>query len=175
MKRIALLCMTLCLFSVAVQAQVLATRNGKISFASPSDDDVKAVNNQVTSRLATATGQMTFSVLMKGFKFELAEMQDHFNGKDYANTTTYPRADFSGMITNVKTINFTKDGTYAATVKGNLTMHGVTKSVTVTGNVIVAGGKVTVKASFPLALADYNINGKGVSSKINVEVSCKYD
>ena len=69
------------LLAADAQAQkVFTTRNGKINFMAPSDDDVKAVNNEVTSRIAD-NGQLSFSLLLKGFKFKYAEMQEDFNDK----------------------------------------------------------------------------------------------
>ncbi|MFX5998986.1 hypothetical protein ABTF05_21635, partial [Acinetobacter baumannii] len=72
------------------------------------DEDVKAVNNEVASRLAD-NGTISFSLLLKSFRFQLAEMQDHFNDK-YVESDKFPRADFKGTITNIKDINFAKDG-----------------------------------------------------------------
>ncbi len=90
--------------------KIYATRNGRISFSTPSDEDVKAVNNEVTSRIAD-NGQVTFSLLIKGFKFKLAEMQEHFNDQ-YLESSKFPRADFKGNIVNVSDVNFNKDGSY---------------------------------------------------------------
>lgn len=152
--------------------KIFATRNGKISFTAPNDDDVAAVNNEVTSRIAD-NGQMTFSLLIKSFKFKFAEMQDHFNDQ-YLESTKFPRGDFKGTITNLTEVNFSKDGTYKATVSGDLTLHGVTKKVTVNGTIEVKGGKPAVIAKFTIALNDFNVSAKAVAEKVNVEVSCQY-
>lgn len=161
------------LFISTVDAQkIFATRNGKIAFDAPSDDDVKAVNNEVTSRIAD-NGQLTFSLLIKGFKFKLAEMQDHFNDQ-YLESTKFPRADFKGNIVNLKEVNFSKDGTYKIAVKGNLVMHGVTKEVTVNGTLEIKGGKPIANAKFTALLKDYNISTSGVGEKIVIDISCQY-
>ncbi|GAC1437796.1 MAG: hypothetical protein NVSMB63_00200 [Sediminibacterium sp.] len=152
--------------------KIFGTRNGKISFQSPTDDDVKAVNNEVTSRIAD-NGQVTFSLLIKGFKFRYAEMQEHFNDQ-YAESSKFPRADFKGMIANLKDVNFTKDGSYKVTVKGNLTMHGVTKNITVNGTLDMRGGKPAVKAGFPAVMKDYNIDAGSVTDKVAVDIDCQY-
>ncbi|MBU3744315.1 MAG: YceI family protein, partial [Sediminibacterium sp.] len=108
----------------SLQAQkTFGTRNGQIVFQSPSDEDVKATNNEVSSRLQD-NGTLSFSLLIKGFKFKMAEMQDHFNTQ-YLQSNQYPRADFKGTITNIASVNFTKDGNYPVQVKGDLTLHGV--------------------------------------------------
>jgi hypothetical protein len=152
--------------------KIFATRNGKISFSAPADEDIKAVNNEVTSRLAD-NGQMTFSLLIKGFKFKLAEMQEHFNDQ-YLESTTFPRADFKGMIVNLNDINFNKNGTYKVTVKGDLNMHGVTKNTTVNGTIDIKDGKPSVTAQFTAQMKDFNINAAKVTDKVLIDISCQY-
>lgn len=152
--------------------KIYATRNGKVSFEAPSDEDVKAVNNEVTSRMAD-NGQVTFSLLIKGFRFKLAEMQEHFNDQ-YLESTKFPRADFKGNIVNLNEVNFSKDGTYKISVKGDLTMHGVTKNVTVTGTLEIKEGKPSANAKFTILMKDYNVSAGSVTDKIMAELSCQY-
>ncbi len=175
MKQISILAVITAFLFIGIQAdaqKIFATRNGRITFESPTDGDVKAVNNEVTSRIAD-NGQLTFSLLMKGFKFKLAEMQEHFNDQ-YAESTKFPRADFKGNIANLKEVNFTKDGSYKVSVKGDLTMHGVTKNVTVNGVVEIKAGKPTARGSFVISLKDFKIDASSVTEKVEVEVSCQY-
>lgn len=157
----------------SVNAQkVFSTRNGKISFAAASDDEVKATNNEVNSRVAD-NGQITFSLLIKGFRFKLAEMQDHFNDQ-YLESNKFPRADFKGNLTNLGEVNFNKDGVYKATVKGALTLHGITKNITANGTIEIKGGKPVVACKFSIPLKDYNVSTSGVGDRIAVEVNCTY-
>lgn len=164
------------LFSIAftqTQAQKLyGTRNAKVSFIATNDEDVKAVNNEVASRLSDK-GEISFSLLIKGFKFEYAEMQEKFNN-DYAESNKFPRAEFKGTISNIKDINFTKDGNYKAVVKGNLTLHGVTKPVTVNGTITVKGGKVSATGKFPIVMKDHKIDASAVTEKVNAEINAVY-
>lgn len=152
--------------------KVFATRNGKVSFMAPSDDDVKAVNNEVTGRIAD-NGQLSFSLLLKGFKFKYAEMQEDFNDK-YVESSKFPRADFRGTIVNLKEVNFSKDGSYKATVKGDLTMHGVTKNITVTGKLDIKEGKPIASCRFVILMKDFGVEASAVTSKVMAEVSCQY-
>lgn len=152
--------------------KVFSTRNGKISFASPTDEDVKAVNNEVTSRMAD-NGQVTFSLLIKSFKFKLAEMQEHFNDQ-YLESNKFPRADFKGTIVNLAEVNFGKDGTYKATVKGDLTLHGVTKNITASGTIEIKGGKPSASCQFPIAMTDFNVKASSVTSKVTIDLNCQY-
>ena len=61
-------------------------------------------------------------------------------------------------------------------VKGNLTIHGVTKEVASDGIIQVDGDKLTTTASFNLEVADYNIQIPGIvrdkiAKTVNVKVS----
>ncbi len=173
MKKILCFTVGILLIYGSISAQkVYSTRNGKISFIAPNDEDVKAVNNEVTSRLSD-NGAMSFSCLIKGFKFAYAEMQDHFN-TEYLQSNTYPRADFKGTITNLKEVVFTKNGTYKAIVKGDLTLHGVTKNITVNGTITVKDGKMTAIASFPILMKDFKIDASSVTEKVKAEINCIY-
>ncbi|BFG70824.1 hypothetical protein KACHI17_17050 [Sediminibacterium sp. KACHI17] len=173
MKKIIGLVSMVFLIGLQADAQkIFGTRNGKITFESPTDADVKAVNNEVTSRIAD-NGQITFSMLMKGFKFKYAEMQEHFNDQ-YIESTKFPRADFKGNIVNLKDVNFAKDGSYAVTVKGDLTMHGVTKNITVKGNIEIKSGKPSARAGFVINMSDFKIDASSVTEKVSVDINCQY-
>lgn len=173
MKLFLSLLLTALFFVSNLTAQkIFATRNGKISFVSPSDDDVKAVNNEVTSRIAE-NGQVTLSLLIKGFKFSLAEMQEHFND-EYLESSKFPRADFKGNIVNLKEVNFNKDGSYKMSVTGVLTMHGVTKNITVNGTIEIKGGKPIANCRFSILIKDFNVDASKVTGNVIAEVSCQY-
>jgi len=169
---LSLLIASLFIVSNADAQKIFATRNGKIVFSAPTDDDVKAVNNEVTSRIAD-NGQVTFSLLIKGFRFKYAEMQEHFNDQ-YLESNKFPRADFKGNIVNLKEVNFTKDGSYKVIVKGDLTMHGITKSITANGKIDIKAGKPVVTCEFEVSMKDFNVDAAKVTSKVTVEVSCQY-
>jgi hypothetical protein len=173
MKKIISLSIGMILIFSTIDAQkVYGTRNGKISFIAPNDEDVKAVNNELTSRLSD-NGAISFSCLIKGFKFAYAEMQDHFN-TEYLQSNQFPRADFKGTITNLKEVNFTKNGVYKAIVKGDLTMHGVSKNITVNGTITVKDGKISAIASFPIIMKDFKIDASSVAERVKAEISCIY-
>jgi polyisoprenoid-binding protein YceI len=57
-----------------------------------------------------------------------------------------------------------KDGSYPATVKGKLTLHGETRDVETAGKINVSKGKITATASFSVLLSDYKVNVPGVVS-----------
>lgn len=129
--------------------------------------------------LNTQTGQFVFAVLIKGFHFSSALMEEHFN-ENYLESNKFPKSTFNGKISNLSAVNFTKDGVYAVTVDGDMTMHGVTKKVSIPGSVTVKGGKVTAFSKFNVKLKDYNITvpslvADKISEEIDVTVDCKYE
>jgi polyisoprenoid-binding protein YceI len=168
--------------TVQLQAQeVHLTRNGKITFFShTSIEDIQAVNNEVTSTVNSKTGAVQFLVLIKGFQFRKAAMQQHFNSDDYMNSDQYPKADFKGTIKDISKVNLAKDGLYPVIVEGNLTMHGVTNKVTANGSVTVKDGKISTYAKFPVKLAEYKITvpaftAAKIAQVVDVIVSCSYE
>jgi hypothetical protein len=149
-----------------------STKKGAIKFVSPTDADVNAVNNEVSSKIS-ATGDIRFSLLFKGFQFKYAEMQTHFN-EEYVESEKYPRASFTGTIQNIKSIDFTKDGKYTAKVVGTLTMHGVTKPVQTTATLNISKGKIAATATMSINMSDFKIDASAVTEKVDLEINCNY-
>lgn len=133
------------------------TKTGKITFYSkaPLEND-EAVNKTVTAVLDSKSGAIQFAVQMKGFEFEKQLMQQHFN-ENYVESDKYPKSEFKGTITNNSAIDYTKEGTYTVQVKGQLTIHGVTKNITSAGTLKIIGGNIDASSTFNVLLSDYNI------------------
>ena len=100
-------------------------------------------------------------------------MQEHFNDQ-YLESNKFPRADFKGTIVNLKEVNFGKDGSYKVSVKGDLTLHGVTKSITVAGTIEIKGGKPLASCKFVIRMKDFNVDASSVTETVNAEVNCQY-
>jgi len=153
------------------------TKTGKISFISKAPlEEIEGKNKTVTAVVDSKTGAMQFAVQMKGFEFEKQLMQQHFN-ENYVESDKYPKAEFKGTISNNSTINYSKDGTYPAKVKGKLTIHGVTKDVETTGALKIDGGKIDANSTFNVLISDYNIKIPAVvkdkvSNTIKITVDC---
>ena len=102
-------------------------------------------------------GEVAASTLVRSFKFHEALVEDHFN-ENYMESEKYPKASFKGKIVNIKDVDLKKDGEYKITIKGDLTLHGVTNPVEVLGTMTVKGGKVIGKTTFNVSLAGYKIH-----------------
>ena len=147
-------------FAAPVHAQKMFTRDGVVGFdatAPNSPESIKAVNKSGTCVWDKSSGAVEMAVLVKGFLFERALMQEHFN-ENYLESSTYPKATFKGKLDNPASVNTDKDGTYKVNATGAMTMHGVTKPLTVPVTFTVKSGKVSTVVNFALALADYNVD-----------------
>ena len=180
MKNLTLFVMALCLFSSVANAQNYYTKNGRISFFSKTSmENIDAVNNQVVSVINMTTGDVGFSVLINGFLFKKALMQEHFN-ENYMESTKYPKAIFKGKSADLAKVSAGKDGTYPITVSGDLTMHGITNKISAPATITVKGGKISGSATFKVLLADYKISipkvvENNISKTIEIKVDCNYD
>ncbi len=176
MKKIFLAAAILLSASVALAQKKYFTKNGRISFqAGTALEDIDAVNNSAASVFDAATGQIEFAVLIRGFEFKRALMQEHFN-ENYLESDKFPKSVFKGKIVNADKVDFDKDGSYPIIVKGMLDMHGIKKEIEASGTLQVAGATVRAGAGFTVLLTDYNITIPGlVKDKISKTVSIKLD
>ncbi len=181
MKKIIATCSVVSFFVLTAFSQTYITRNGNISFSSHTAlEDVKAQNNEAASALNTTTGDLEFKVAVKSFHFEKAAMEDHFNDDDYMASEKYPKAGFKGKISNISSVDFSKDGSYTVSVSGDLTIRDVTKPVTAQGTITIKDGKVSVASNFTIKRKDYNVIGesfvqKKISEDIAITVNCQYE
>jgi hypothetical protein len=180
MKKITTLLAILLFTATLANAQKYMTKGGTIKFFSETPmEKIEAVNRQVNSALDFSTGNFVFKVLIRGFEFEKALMQEHFN-ENYMESEKFPNSTFSGKITNIKDVNLGKDGFYKVVVEGDLSMHGVTNKVKVNGTIEVKDGTIAGKATFNVSPKDYNISIpkaviKNISEAIQVDVNISLD
>ncbi len=175
MKKIILLLAFATVFMAQANAQKYGTRKGTITFNSETAmEKIKAVNNTVSAVIDAKTKKLQFAVLIKGFQFKKALMQEHFN-ENYMESSKYPKASFKGEIVGGD-VDFTQIGTYEAKVKGKLTIHGVTKEVTVPATIEMSKAGAHTTATFDVLVADYGIQIPSlVKNKIAKSVTINVD
>jgi hypothetical protein len=181
MKQLVLLSSILLLSFTSGNAQEkYFTKSGKIVFSSKTSlENIEGRNKSVTCVLDTKSGNLQFAVLMKGFEFEKALMQEHFN-ENYVESHKFPKAEFKGQVINSSEIDFGKEGTYPAKVRGKLTIHGETKDIETNGKIVVKGDKIEAGADFNIQIADYNITVPSVvkdniSTTVTIAVNCSLE
>ena len=154
------------------------TRGGHVSFFSASImEDIEARNDKVAAVFDVATGQIAFSVPVHEFQFKRTLMQEHFN-ENYLESDKYPKATFTGQLLNAALVlKQLPSASQNVEAEGNLTLHGVTHKVIVTGTLQLRDGQLVVFAYFNLAPADYAIDvpllvrehiAKSVSVRVNL-------
>lgn len=154
------------------------TRTAKVSFRSQTPiEEIYSENNQVASILKGegAKKVLAFNVIMRSFKFEKALMEEHFNEK-YVHSEKYPTAKFIGAFGDA--IDLTTPGVYKnIPISGTMTLHGVSRPVTVPVDFEVAQNKeIKGSATFKIRPEDYNIEiPKLVREKIAQEVVVTVD
>ncbi len=153
------------------------TKNGTIVFYSKTPaQNIEAVNKKSLVVIDMAANKMEFSVLIKGFEFEKALMQEHFN-EDYLESDKYPKAVFKGSFEEpVVDVKLTENKTLTLKVKGNLTLHGVTKAINTIAVLQTKNNVISATSNFKILLSDYNIKvpsvvGNAISKEIEIRVN----
>jgi hypothetical protein len=176
MKKIGLLVLVaLCSF-VTIQEKKI-TKTGTITFEAsvPSFEEVKAKNTAVTCVLNTTNGEIAALALMKGFRFKVALMEEHFN-ENYIESSKFPKATFKGKIEN---FDISKISTTSKdyTIKGKLELHGKSKDITTIAKIKKTGTDIEVKTNFSVNVSDYDIEIPSVISKKvakKVTIDCNF-
>jgi hypothetical protein len=159
--------------SISGLCQNYMTKNGFIGFYSKTPlEDIRAENNQVYAVLDPASHRLAFAVLMKGFLFTKELMQIHFN-ENYVESDKYPKATFSGACSG--DMDLSKDGTYQVVIKGDLSLHGVTKPIETTAQLDVKNNHIKGTSTFKLKPEDFKITipaivREKIASEMNVKV-----
>jgi hypothetical protein len=180
MKKTTFLLTLFFVFALANAQDKYMTKNGHIRFYSHTPmEDIDANNHQVGSIIDIKTGEIVFNALIKSFEFSRALMQEHFN-ENYMESDKIPNAKFKGQVLNIKDLDIKKDGNYAVDIKGDLTVHAVTKNITVKANLEVKDGKITGTSKFTVTAADFNISipsvvKEKIAKEIEVTVEMNYE
>lgn len=105
------------------------TKSGIIDFEAsvPSFEEVKAKNSAVSCVINTDNGEIAALGLVKGFRFKVALMEEHFN-ENYAETEKFPKTSFSGKIANFSLEELSNIGKEFE-LSGKLTFHGETVEI----------------------------------------------
>src|SRR6186713_3006983 len=110
MNKMVVTIFLLFIIPVAGWSQLYMTRSGFVGFYSKTSlEDIRAENNQAYAVIDAGKKNIAISLLMKGFVFPKALMQEHFN-ENYMESDKYPKATFSGTYTG--DLVTTKDGVY---------------------------------------------------------------
>lgn len=139
----------------------------------PTFEEVAAENKAASAALDGSNGDIAILALMKGFRFKIALMEEHFN-ETYAETDKYSKATFKGKVQDFDIAKLTSDGK-AFTIEGELTIHGVSKKITDVATISKSGNIVTIKGNFTVKPQEFNIEvPKLVRNKVADKVKISY-
>jgi len=147
----------LTILTISVNAQDLyAVTESEIKFHSDSPlEKIEAVNRKTKSFFKISSKTLMFVIPVVSFKFEKPLMEEHFN-ENYLETEKFPTAKFSGTIN--EDLDYTKNGTYDASVTGKLTIHGVEQERTIHGTITVKDSQLIFEGKFQIKLEDHDID-----------------
>ena len=171
MKKLIIVLCVFCAFNFINAQEKFIAKTGTISFEAsvPSFEEVKATNKNV-SAILTDTGSIVSLALVKGFRFKVALMEEHFN-ENYAESSDFPKTTFKGKIADFNLSDLSEeDKSY--TISGVITLHGVEKQVEVPASIKLIDGDVHIITNFILKPEDFKIEIPSiVSSKIAEEIN----
>ena len=152
--------------SLVAFSQKKTSTSATVAFdASTAIDDLpKAENKTAIAAIDPSKNTVQFEAAIKNFAFSNPKIQEHFNQKSWLNSDEFPKATFSGTITDPSAVNFNKDGTYNVTVEGDLTIKGKTQKVKAPATIVIAGKTVKTNASFNIKLADFGVEGQPITA-----------
>lgn len=164
------------LFSVQVSAQKYTTKTGSLKFEAsvPSFEEVAGENKSTSAVLDAGKGDIAVLALVKGFRFKVALMEEHFN-ENYVESDKFPKATFTGKIAGFDASKLSSTAqTY--TISGDLTLHGVTKKVSSSAKISKSGNTITISGNFNVKPSDFGIEVPStVSKKVAKEVKVSYN
>ncbi len=152
------------------------TKSGSMSFeaSQPSFEPIEATHSAVSALLNADTGELAVLALVRGFRFPLALMEEHFN-ENYIESHQYPKTSFKGSILNFDS-NALSNQPRTVQLTGELSMHGVNKLISVSATITKSDEQITLTSSFSVKTSDFGIKipslvRKQIDENVQVEVS----
>lgn len=160
----------------SASAQKYYTKTGNVSFFSETPvENIEAFNRSASVVLDGSSGAVQVAVLVKGFLFEKALMQEHFN-ENYLESGKYPKAVFKGTLQNFDVAKLKENGKYSFPLTGNIEIKGVSKPVKTVAIFNVVNGKITATSDFKVKPEDHGVKIPAVvrdkiANEMDVKVS----
>jgi polyisoprenoid-binding protein YceI len=138
------------------QNAVYRCENGKINLKSTAALEViEARSGKLRGVIDPAAQSFAWTIEVRYFEgFNSPLQQEHFN-ENYLESTVYPKATFTGRI--IEQVNFQQQGPQTVRAKGKLNIHGVEQERILKCQIENKGGKLFVRSTFTVPVADHNI------------------
>jgi polyisoprenoid-binding protein YceI len=148
------------------QRFLITPQNSKIEFVGSKvtgshNGSFGAFSGEVDVAGQPEKGHVILNIDTDSITTDTPDLTKHLKTADFFDVAKYPKATF--LSTEVKP-GGEKGATH--TVTGNLTLHGVTKSVTFPATIAVTPDAVTVESSFAINRKDFGINYTGPANNL---------
>ncbi|MEO6833712.1 MAG: YceI family protein [Chitinophagaceae bacterium] len=156
MKKVLIIAL-LAVVSFPAFARKFMSRTARITFFSATNlQNIEAKNNEAACLLDADSGMVEFIIPIRSFKLEKALMEEHFN-ENYMESDKFPKAIFKGKVNGMSSVDFSKNGAYPVSATGKMTIHGVTKDVTIGGTIMIRDREPLISSKFNVECSDYGI------------------
>lgn len=138
------------------QNAIYKCENGKITLTSTAAlEEIEARCNKLRGVIETENQSFAWTVEVRYFEgFNSPLQQEHFN-ENYLESSIYPKATFTGRI--IEPVNFQQQGPQTVRAKGKLKIHGVEQERILKCQIENKGGKLFIRSTFTVPVADHNI------------------
>lgn len=148
------------------QKYSITPQNSKIEFtgsqvAGKHDGSFQKFNGEIDYAGQPETSHVSVTIDTSSLNADDPQLTQHLKTADFFDVAKYPTATF--VSTAIKPGG---DKGASHTVTGNLTMHGITKSVTFPATISATADAVNVDASFSINRKDFNINYAGPTNNL---------
>jgi hypothetical protein len=133
------------------------TRSGAVFFEAsvPSFEPIKATNKETSAVLDVGSGNFAVLALVRGFRFRVALMEEHFN-ENYIESYKFPKTSFKGKIVDFNIDNLSNKPQKFSAV-GALYLHGVTKEIKVPVTILLDDNQLKLSSTFSVKAEDFGI------------------
>lgn len=153
--------------SPAVQGDryLITPENSKIEFVGSKvtgshNGSFKKFSGAIVYNGQPETSSVNVTIDAASIEADDPDLTKHLQSPDFFDVAKHPQATFA--TTTIKAGG--DKGTH--TITGNLTMHGVTKSITFPATIAVAPEAITVGSSFSINRKDFGINYAGAADNL---------
>jgi polyisoprenoid-binding protein YceI len=112
------------------------------------------------------TARLTFDIDMNSTATNIGLLTRHLKSKDYFDVRQYPHSAFVSTSIQPST---TPEATHIIT--GNLTLHGVTRTISAPANITLANGVLTLSSRFVIRQSEFGMTEALMKTKDEVSIT----
>jgi len=139
------------------------------------DSDAVGRTDQITGTVTMASSEGAPTVADAAFSVDMTtlasdrQMRDNRLRNDGIETDSFPTATFTLTSPVALPADAATGAQIEITLHGDLTLHGVTKTVDIPAKAQLNGSLIQVQGSLPIAFADYGITPPNIAGFVSVE------